>query len=156
MTLCATFSCLLSGRTEIFFLLFSMHLFHCIISPRLASKHGRADRCIASFMDKISYGGSILFSLYDIPSVSLSAPILALFSHLFPFSLILALQTWAVHSQRARRCTRGGSLGSLESFWYLFTDVRRGHQDCCARMQPTCVSSPTLCSHACLVDLVSI
>lgn len=30
------------------------HLLHCIISPRLASKHWRADRCVASSMNKIS------------------------------------------------------------------------------------------------------
>lgn len=52
-------------------------------------------------------------------------------------------------------------MGSLESFWYLFTDMWRGYQDCHARMQPTCVSNPPIHTHtlyrkAFLVDLVSI
>lgn len=50
-------------------------------------------------------------------------------------------------------------MGSLESFWYLFTDMWRGDQDCNARMQPTCVSTPhthALYRKTFLVDLVSI
>lgn len=142
------------------------HFLHCIISPRLASKHGRADRCVASSMDKISHVHSIPLSFFTLSyafilllltSVSPSALILALFIHMsFLFSLIPALQTWPVYRQRTGCHTCGGGMGRVDSFWYLFADMWRGHQDRCARMQPTHVSSPALCSLACQVNLVSI
>lgn len=72
------------------------------------------------------------------------------------FFVIAALQAWPVYSQRAWCYTRRRGVGSLESFWYLFTNMWWGHQDRCAWMQPTRVSSSSLCSHACLVGHVSI
>lgn len=74
----------------------------------------------------------------------------------FAVALVPALQTRLVYRQRTGRLTCGGGVGRLESFWYLLPDMWRGHQDRCARMQPTHVSSPGLWSHACQVDLVSI
>lgn len=105
------------------------------ISPRLALKHRRADGCV---------GISFCYLLFT--HLSFTFPLC---------SSLVALQTWAVYSQRARCLTCWGSVGSLESFWHLFADMRRRHKDCHARMQPTRVSSPFLCSHACLLDLVS-
>lgn len=57
-------------------------------------------------------------------------------------SAVVALQARPVHCQRARRRAGGGRLGSLEPLRYLLTDVRRGHQDRRARVQPTRVSRP--------------
>lgn len=144
-------------------------MLHCIISPRLASKHDRADRCVASSMDNISCAHFVLlpFKMFlSYSYFSFSHLILSLCSSsrflrssdfcLFCLSLIAALQTRPVYSQRARRHTCGGCMGSLESFRYLFADLWRRHQDRRARMQPARVSSPSLCSHACPVDLVSI
>lgn len=113
----------------------------------------------------LSLTSSVLFSFIFslLTSFLPSAPILTCFLHLvsvfssFCRSPVAALQTRPVHSQRARCHTCGWRLGSLESLRYLFADLRRGHQDRCARMQPASVcSSPSLCSHACPVDLVSI
>lgn len=79
--------------------------------------------------------------------------------HLHPLSLFLssssplsrlaaALQTRRVHQQRQRRHPCGRDVGSLESLWHLFADVRRRHQDRHAGMQPARVSKPSVCSHA--------
>lgn len=62
LTLCETFSCLLSSQTQAWNVCFGYSFFHLlqsIISPRLASKHGKADRCVASFMDKIPSARSV-------------------------------------------------------------------------------------------------
>lgn len=130
LTVRVTFSCPLSSQTQlwIFFSQFQ-------ISPRLALKHRRADGCV---------GISFCYLLFT--HLSFTFPLC---------SSLAALQTWAVYNQRARCLTCWGSVGSLESFWHLFADMRRRHKDCHARMQPTRVSSPFLCSHACLLDLVS-
>lgn len=131
-----------------FFLLASLYNF-----PRLASKHEqKIDVLPVPWKD-------FMFS------VRLFSPLLShAFTHLADssdlclsfFFVIAALQTWPVYSQRAWCYTRGRGVGSLESFWYLFTNMWWGHQDRCAWMQPTRVSSSSLCSHARLVDLVSI
>lgn len=74
----------------LFGLLF-FHSLHCIISPRLSSKHGRADRCVANFMDKIScvpclflclfffsFSSVLIFSLFHLPQF-LPLPLILLF-----------------------------------------------------------------------------
>ncbi len=107
LTMCVTFSRFLSSQSkpwQVFFGSYFFHLLPCIISPRLASKHERADRCAASSMDKISCAHSVCsspfltFSLsysffHSLTSFSPSAPTLALFIHLTSlFSDSLSLQ----------------------------------------------------------------
>lgn len=98
----------------------------------------------------------VSFCLSPPQPLSLFLPLVLapLFSRLF--LLATALQTRPVHRQRARRHAGGGGVGSVESLRYLFADVRRGHQDRRARVQPARVSSRSFCSHACLLELVSI
>lgn len=102
-------------------------VFSCLIFCRLASKLER----IHVFQP---------FSTFTL-SLALSSS-----SPLPP--LAAALQTRPVHHQRQRCHPCGRGVGSLESIWHLFADVRRGHQDRHARMQPARVSKPSLCSHA--------
>lgn len=165
-SMCVTFSSSVQPDPvwkSLFSTSYSFHLLHCVISPRLASKHEREDRCVASSADDISCAPSVRpssFWLFLFLSFACPSPLYLPLSYCFyscspqwsdlflPFSVIAALQTRPVYRKRAWRHTRGGGLGSLEPFWYLFSDMRRRHQDGRARMQPTRVSSPSLCSHA--------
>lgn len=59
---CVTFSSLRCSQTQpgnVSLIFSSLRLFHCIIFPRLASKHERADRCVARSTDKVSWSHSV-------------------------------------------------------------------------------------------------
>lgn len=130
LTVRVTFSCPLSSQTQLWIFFFPVPNF-----SQISFKAQKSRWMCWHFFLLSSLHSSLLY---------------------FPLcSSLAALQTWAVYSQRARCLTCWGSVGSLESFWHLFADMRRRHKDCHARMQPTRVSSPFLCSHACLLDLVS-